>query len=266
MILALMFTNIRGIKLGALVQNIFTVGKLGALALVIVGGWFVMKGANFTTMTTETVEWGRSFTAAVPALLAFGGYYTLAYMSEDIENPNKNLPLAMMLGMGIVIIVNVLLNMSCIGAVGFAELAGSSTPVTDAAKVIFGPLGAIIVTLGAMVSIFGSLNGTLLSTPRVPLAMSRDGMLFPFFGKLHPKYQTPYISIIIFSLAAIAFLWTGTFMTLLMMGVFVSRSLECIVTLSLIVLRKKKPDAHRPLKMWGYPIAAVLEAADELSK
>ena len=103
-------------------------------------------------------------------------------MSEDIENPNKNLPLAMMLGMGIVIIVNVLLNMSCIGAVGFAELAGSSTPVTDAAKVIFGPLGAIIVTL------------------------------------------------------------------------------------SLIVLRKKKPDAHRPLKMWGYPITAVLEAADELSK
>ena len=257
-ILALMVANLCGVKFGSLIQNIFTVGKLGALALVIFGGLFVLEGGNFLSMTTETVEWGNSLNAAVPALLAFGGYYTLAYMSEEIDNPKRNLPLATIFGMGIVILVNVLLNLSCIGAVGFKELAGADTPVSMAAMTIFGPIGAAIVTLGALISIFGSLNGAIMGPPRVVYAMSKENMPFGFFSKLHPKFNTPYITLIIFGVVAIFFLWTGSFMTLLMMGTFVSRLLECIVALSLIVLRKKKPDAERPFKMWGYPVTAVL--------
>jgi APA family basic amino acid/polyamine antiporter len=260
-ILILMVANIRGVKMGSLIMNFFTVGKLTALGLVIVGGLVVMKGANFTTSVTPTVEWGNAFTAAVPALLAFGGYYTLSYMSGEIDNPKRNLPLATVFGMGIVILVNVTLNISSIGSVGFSKLAGAETPVSDAAQVIFGPIGAIIVTLGAIISIFGSLNGSVMSSPRVDYAMSQDGLIFGFFGKLHPKFQTPYITLLTFGALSIAFLWTGTFMTLLMMGVFVSRSLECFVALSLIVLRKKQPHAERPLKMWGYPISTVIAIA-----
>ena len=190
-ILALMVANLCGVKFGSLIQNIFTVGKRGALALVIFGGLFVLKGGTFLSMTTETVEWGNSLNAAVPALLAFGGYYTLAYMSEEIDNPKRNLPLATIFGMGIVILVNVLLNLSCIGAVGFKELAGADTPVSMAAMTIFGPIGAAIVTLGALISIFGSLNGAIMGPPRVVYAMSKDNMLFGFFSKLHPKFNTP---------------------------------------------------------------------------
>ena len=145
-------------------------------------------------------------------------------MSEEIDNPKRNLPLATIFGMGIVILVNVLLNLSCIGAVGFKELAGADTPVSMAAMTIFGPIGAAIVTLGALISIFGSLNGAIMGPPRVVYAMSKDNMLFGFFSKLHPKFNTPYITLIIFGVVAIFFLWTGSFMTLLMMGTFVSVS------------------------------------------
>jgi len=249
--------NLRGVKLGAIVQNIFTVGKLTALGTVIIVGLFTMKFVNFQPLVGPG-GWSTTFAAAVPATLAFGGYYVLAYMGEEIENPKRNLPLAMIIGMLIVIVVNVLLNLVSIGNLPASQLASSTKPVADVAKVIFGPIGAGLVSVGALISIFGSLNSSMMGLPRLSFAMARDNVLFDVFGKLHPKYNTPYISILIFGAAGLFFIWTGTFMTLLLMGVFVSRSLECIVAISLIVLRHKRPELERPLKMWGYPITTIL--------
>ncbi|HEY59188.1 MAG TPA: amino acid permease [Anaerolineae bacterium] len=253
----LAYINVIGVKQGTKVQNIFTIGKLTALGLVIVGGLFSMKGANFQPFVGEA-GWGSTFNAAVPAVLAFGGYYVLSYMSEEVENPKKNLGRAVIFGMAIVIVVNVLINVVSIGNVPFDQLAESEKPVADVAMAIFGPVGASIVSLGALVSIFGSLNSSVMGLPRLSFAMSREKLLFNFFSKLHPKYGTPYISTIIFAVAAIFFIWTGTFMSLLLMGIFVSRSLECVVAISLIVLRYKKPELERPIKMWGYPVTTLL--------
>jgi len=256
-VLVLSFINILGVKQGSKVQNIFTVGKLSALALVIVGGIFTIKGAYFQPVVGEA-GWSATFSAAVPAVLAFGGYYVLSYMSEEVENPSKNLPKATIFGMLIVIVVNVLINVVAIGNLPHDQLAASEKPVADVAMAIFGPIGAAIVSVGALVSIFGSLNSSVMGLPRLSFAMAREKLLFSFFGKLHPKYNTPYISIIIFAVASLFFIWTGTFMSLLLMGVFVSRTLECIVAISLIVLRYKQPNAERPLKMWGYPVTTIL--------
>ncbi len=154
-----------------MVANIFTVGKLLALLLVIIGGFFLMSPENFTTMTTasQTTEWSGVLSAAFPAFLAFGGYYQLAYMGADIKDPKRTLPLGMIIGMVIVIAINVLISIACVGTVGFAELAGSETPVVDAGTAIFGPAGTVIVTIGACVAIFGALNGGIMSYPRVLL-------------------------------------------------------------------------------------------------
>lgn len=260
LILGLSLVNVLGVKSGSAVQNIFTVAKVGVLIVVILGGIFAIRPENFTTMTTPTVEWGSSFTAAVPALTAFGGYYTLSYMSGEIKDPKRTLPLATIIGMGVVILINILLTVACVGSVGFANLAGSNTPVSDTAQVVFGSVGASIVTLGAMVSIFGSTNGALLGMPRVAYAMAENNMMFPFFAKLHPKYKTPYLTILIYAVVAVIFVWTGNFMTLLMMGTFVSRLGEVVISISLIVLRRKQPELERPFKMWGYPVTTVLAA------
>ena len=259
-ILALMILNIHGTKLGSTVANIFTVGKLCALLLVIIGGFFLISPENFTTVTTEsqTTEWSHELNAAFPAFLAFGGYYQLAYMSGDIKDPKKTLPRAMIIGMIIVITINVLISVACVGTVGFANLAGSETPVVDAGTVIFGKAGTVIVTIGACISIFGALNGGIMSYPRVSYSMSQKGLMFKPFGKLHEKYNTPYIPTLFICLIALIFVWTGSFGTLLGINVFAGRILECVVCSSLLVLRKKKPDMARPLKMPGYPVTTIL--------
>jgi len=257
LIIILGLVNIRGVKQGALVQNVFTVGKLAALGLVIVGGIITLKLANFSPFVGPE-GWSGTFKAAVPAILAFGGYYTLAYMSEEVKDPKRTLPLAMILGMGIVIVVNLLLNVAALGTVPMTSLAGSQRPVATVALAIFGPIGGALVAFGALVSIFGSANSSTMGLPRVAFAMARDKMLFGLFAKVHPKYGTPYVSIAIYCLVALFFIWTGTFITLLLMGIFVARFLECIVAISLIVLRHKRPDLDRPVKMWGYPITTVL--------
>lgn len=259
-ILALMILNICGTKLGSTIANIFTVGKLLALLLVIIGGFFFMSPENFTTVTTEsqTTEWSGVLSAAFPAFLAFGGYYQLAYMGADIKDPKRTLPLGMIIGMVIVIAINVLISIACVGTVGFAELAGSETPVIDAGTAIFGPAGTVIVTIGACVAIFGALNGGIMSYPRVSYSMSQNGLMFKSFGKLHEKYNTPYVPTLFICLIALIFVWTGSFSTLLAINVFAGRILECVVCLSLLVLRKKKPDMARPLKMPGYPVTTIL--------
>ena len=234
-----------------------------ALLLVIIGGFFIISPENFTSVTTssQTAEWNGVLSAAFPAFLAFGGYYQLAYMSADIKDPKKTLPKAMIIGMIIVIAVNILISVVCVGTVGFAQLAGSETPVIDAGTAIFGPVGTIIVAIGASVSIFGALNGGIMSYPRVSYSMSQNGLMFKSFGRLHNRYNTPYIPTLFICLTALIFVWTGSFGTLLGINVFAGRILECIVCLSLLVLRKKKPDMSRPLKMPGYPVTTVLAIA-----
>lgn len=258
-ILFLMFLNIRGTRLGSAVANVFTVGKLLALLLVIIGGFCLLSPENFTSVTPSIpAPQSGVLSAAFPAFLAFGGYYQLAYMSGDIKNPQKTLPLAMILGMTVVIAVNILISVACVGVTGFAQLAGSETPVVDAGTAIFGPAGTIIVTIGACVSIFGALNGGIMSYPRVSYSMSRNGLMFQSFGQLHKRYQTPYVPTLFICLTALLFVWTGSFSTLLAINVFAGRILECVVCLSLLVLRKKRPDMSRPLKMPGYPLTVIL--------
>ena len=179
-------------------------------------------------------------------------------MSGDIKDPGKTLPRAMIIGMLIVIAVNVLISVACVGSVGFANLAGSETPVIDAGTKIFGTVGTVIVTIGACVSIFGALNGGIMSYPRVAYSMSNKGLMFKAFGKLHEKYNTPYITTIFICSIALIFVWTGSFGTLLGINVFAGRMLECVVCSSLLVLRKKRPDLERPLKMPGYPVTTIL--------
>ena len=137
-------------------------------------------------------------------------------------------------------------------------MAGSETPVVDAGTAIFGPAGTVIVTIGACVAIFGALNGGIMSYPRVSYSMSQNGLMFKFFGKLHEKYNTPYVPTLFICLIALIFVWTGSFSTLLAINVFAGRILECVVCLSLLVLRKKKPDMALPLQMPGYPVTTIL--------
>lgn len=256
---------IRGTKQNARVTTGFTVAKLVALGMVIVGGVFVFKAANFTPVANPAAGslggWSPTFAAAVVACFAFGGYYQLANMSEEVKDPVKTLPKALLLGIGVITLVYLLMAFVSVGTLGVDGLAASSAPVADVATRIFGNAGGGIVAICVIISVLGALSALMMGTPRVGFAMGRDGVFLRSFGLLHKKYETPWVAILCYTAVGIVFLWTGSFYTLLMMNVFFGRFMDILIAVSLWWLRRKHPEMERPLKMWGYPVTLILVIA-----
>lgn len=251
--------NIYGVKQGSAVTSGLTVAKLLGLAVVIVGGLLIFKGGfDFQPVVSSTVGWKGAIAAAVPAFFAFGGYNQLCYMSEEIKDARKTLPRAILLGISIIIVIYILLTVVCIRTLGVEGLAGSDKAVASAAQAIFGNAGGAVLAICALASILASLNGMLLTTPRVAYSLARDGS-YPYpLAKVHPKTDTPYVAIGCYAVFAIILLWLGSFTTLLGMCVFIARIMDVFVALSLAILRKKRPDMERPFKMLGYPVTLVI--------
>jgi APA family basic amino acid/polyamine antiporter len=259
LIFVLTAVNVRGVAFGALVQNIFTAGKLAALAVLVMAGLLVFNVTNLHPFVGDA-GWGTTAAAAVPALLAFGGYNALAYIGEEVKNPSRNIPLGLVGGMAVVIGVYLLVNVVVIAGVPMTDLGQSSNALTLVATIAMGGIGGAIVAIGAMISIFGSLNGAIMAFPRLPFAMGRDKNLFGIFGDIHREYQTPYAAIIFHALLAMVYVLTSSFLTMLFMGVFISRLGEVLVVLSLAWLRRTMPNAERPVTMFAYPASAIIAA------
>lgn len=261
LLLIAMFTNVRGVKMGATATNILTIIKLVVLGAIIVGGIFFLVPDNFQPIADAELGWSTAFPAAIPAFFAFSGYNQLTYMSEEIKDPEKTLPRAILLGIGVICLVYILLSVVCVGTLSVDVLAGSTNSVTMAAEIIFGKAGAAVVSIGALISIYGLINAGFMSMPRVAFNVGRAGLFPGFFGKVHPKFDTPYCSIMVYCGLALLLLWTGSFSTLLTMVVFVGKISEFLVATALVVLRKKRPDLNRPIKMPLYPFSIILSIA-----
>lgn len=253
-----MLTNVCGIKTGALATNILTMTKLLVLGFIIVVGIFRMDQANFLPVVAADSGWSSAFAAAVPAFFAFSGYNQLTYMSEEIKDPEKNLPRALLLGVGAICVVYILISVVCVGTLSVETLTTSTNAVAMAAEVIMGKTAAAFVSVGALISIYGLINAGFMSMPRVAFTMGRSGLFPPFFSKVHPKFETPYCSIITYFVISLILLWSGTFGTLLTMVVFIGKISEFLVATSLLVLRKKRPDMIRPVKVPLYPFTVIL--------
>lgn len=254
--------NIYGVKQGSAITSGLTVAKILGLSVVIVGGLVIFKGGfDFQPVVSPTVGWKGAIAAAVPAFFAFGGFNQLCYMSEEIKDAKKTLPRAILLGIICIIAIYILLTVVCIRTLGVEGLANSDKSVAMAAAAIFGNAGGTILAICALASILASLNGMLLTTPRVAFSLARDGS-YPYpLAKVHPKTSTPFVAISCYALFAIILLWLGSFSTLLGMCVFIARIMDAFVALSLAVLRKKRADLERPFKMIGYPVTLVIAIA-----
>lgn len=238
-------------------QNIFTVAKLAALGLIVILGLMIFKASNLQPLV-GSAGWSPLAVAAVPTLLAYAGYNTVAYLSEEFKEPRKNLPRGIVIGVVVVIAVYLIVNFVAVGAVPISKLAKSSAALTLIGETAIGAVGGTAVAIGALIAIFGGLNGDIMGFARVPFAMARDDNFFGSFSKVHSKYQTPYVTLIFMAVLSSLYVLTGSFLSVLVFGVFMSRSGEVMVTASLIWLRRKMPKTERPIKMWGYPVTALL--------
>jgi len=292
-IAVLTYLNMRGLRTGKTIQGIFTVTKTAVLSGLILLGFVV--GANAAAIKANlAVFWKASWThmangqtasvqslsglmvlaaigaAMVGSLFASDEWYTVTYIAGEVKNPKRNIPLSLVLGAGVVILLYFLANVAYVvtlpvhGSPGAADVMGRGIQFaaadrvgTAAASVIFGAPAAIIMAALIMISTFGCNNGLILSGARVYYAMAKDGLFFKATGKLNRK-SVPGTALVVQGIWASLLCLSGTYSDLLDYVVFAVLIFFVLVVSGIFILRKKKPDAERPYRAWGYPVVPAL--------
>jgi len=225
-IVALTVVNFLGVRPGAVTQNIFTVLKLAALAVVIGAGlaalahWLPAPPPAGAPVAAPASPILALAAALVPVLFSYGGWQQTNYIAEEIIDPERNLPRALVIGVIGVVIVYLLANWTYLATLGPAGLAASEAPAADAMGRLLGPAGRTFITAGIVVSTFGFLNLVILVSPRVYQAMAADGLFFPRLARLHPRYRTPGAALVVQCVWAVLLLGLGTYGALLDYVVF----------------------------------------------
>ena len=214
-IILLSAINYVGVKPAALTQNVFTVLKLVALAALIACG---LSAAPYHPPAPPRPSAAEAYSlfagigaALTPILFTYGGWQQTNFIAEEIVDPERTLPRAIILGVTGVVIVYLLANLSYLRVLGHAGLAASTAPAADLMRARLGPTGGTLIAAGIAVSSFGFLNLVILVTPRVFQAMAADGLFFSRLAKLHPIYRTPTAAILLQAAWAVVLTLTGTF-------------------------------------------------------
>ena len=261
LILALTAVNAVGVRFGGLVQVVSTLGKLVPIALLILFGLSRVNTANLLPVVPVGTSIATAMAAAVlPVLWAYDGWIMVGQLAEEVRDPHRNIPLALIVGILIVLVVYTLFNIVLVGVIPMENLTASEKPVVPLASLLFGQGGSRLITIGMLISMFGTLNAVVMTAPRYYYAMARDG-LFPAAAKvanLHPRYQTPLAALALSAAWSIVLLLSGQFGHLLNLVIFVGWLFYVFTMIGVIVLRRTRPELHRPYRVWGYPIVPLV--------
>ncbi len=252
--------NIVGVRPAAWSQNIFTVLKLLAIAILV---GTALLAAPTPLATTVAVRPEGSLllligAALVPVLFAFGGWQQTNFVAEEMINPERNLPRALMVGVSVVAVTYLLVNLAYLRALGVTGLASSIAPAADTMASVAGDAGRTLIALGIVASTFGFLNLVLLVSPRVYQAMARDGLFFNSFARLHPKWRTPVTAIVCQGIWAVILLYSGSYGQLLDYVVFADWIFFGLTAATLFVLRRRDGDRPVPFRVPLHPITTLL--------
>ncbi len=259
-IMLLTVINIIGVKQGAMVQNIFTIGKLIPIGLILFTGLFLGKETPSLSLipATENISissiLGMIGFGVVATLWAYEGWTNLNNISEEIKNPSKNIPRSIIFSIVIVTTLYALFNFALYRVIPYDRITSLINSKnyylgTEAAGILFGSTGSLIVGSCMAISIFGALNGCVIVFPRKCFAMARDGYLPKVFAQVHPQYQTPYTSLIVHMVIAIALVLMRNLDQMTSLVIFSGMIFNALTFYSVIVLRKKYPNMERPYKV-----------------
>jgi amino acid transporter len=236
--LILTLINYLGVRDAAITSNVFMVAKLLPLILFIAAGLFYLTPANFTL--GDAPSYGSFSTAVLLLVYAFTGFENATVPTGEIVNPRRNLPLAILIAIAIVTVIYILIQAVSIGTL--PNLGGSDRPLADAARIFLGPVGASIIAAGAITSIVGNLNVNLLTSPRIPFAMSTRGELPQVLSAVHSKFRTPHISIIVSGILMLALTLSSSLIYALTVST-IARLLAYAATCVALPTLRRKPDA-----------------------
>jgi APA family basic amino acid/polyamine antiporter len=252
--------NYIGVFFGGIVQTLVTFVKIASIIGLSILIFLLGDGsaANFTTGFDLPHESTSNLIsvfglALAGAFWAYDGWNNVTFVSGEIKNPQRNVPLALIYGTLIVIAVYVFINMAFLFVLPVDEMKNSDLVARTAAEKIFGLAGGTVISIAVIISAFGALNGSILATARVQFAMARKGMFFESLGRVHPKFATPHISLLVQGIWSAVLVLSGSFDTISDYVIFAAWLFYMLGAFGIFILRRKMPDAPRKFKMWGYP-------------
>jgi APA family basic amino acid/polyamine antiporter len=268
LILFFSLLNCFSVAFGGKVQSFMTILKIVIILGIAFGIFFLAEGSSATHLTQTSSDhaglmgWSAFGSAILAALWAFDGWCNLPMVAGEIKNPQRNVPLSLILGMFTILVIYALINVAYFYALPLSEILNSNSdknpdalPVaTKAALTFLGSSGVTILSVAFVFSALGAMNGSILTAARVPYAMARDQIFFRHLAEVHKKTHVPMVSILVQALVASGLALSGSFDQLTDYVVFSSWIFYAMVTSVVFVLRKKKPYLHREYKTLGYPI------------
>jgi basic amino acid/polyamine antiporter, APA family len=257
--------NYIGVKKAGEFQLVFTLLKVAMiLAIVVIG--FSYAGGSWSHFAGgyEGAKGGMAgfMAALVAALWAYDGWNDLNQVAGEIREPEKSIPVALIVGVATVGGLYILVNAAVQFVLPASSIAISARPASDAAGLVLGHMGAAIVSAGMALSMLVTLNGTSMSGARVPFAVARDGYFFSALARVHPKFHTPSSSILVQTVLAVALLLVGgNFRQFFSLAIFAEWLFYMITASTVFVFRRREPLTPRAYRVWGYPIVPLLFVA-----
>ena len=262
-VLFLTFINYFGVRQAGKANDILTILKVAPILIFTIAGlvYFILKPAlliaNFTPIAP--LGFGGLGSAIVLIFWAYVGFELVTVPSDEIIDSKKTIPLAIGIGMGVIALFYIITNFVILGLVPWMQLSISTAPLSLAGYTLVGAIGAGFLSVGALLSISGSDEAGILSAARIPYAMAADGLLPRMFAKVHPKYETPYVALIIQGIVTFLAAVFGTISQLIILSVFSLLFCYLLTCVSVFPLRKKYNNGGFKLP-WIVPVLGVLVA------
>ena len=265
-ILLIGILNTFGSKTSGAIQTVSTVCKLIPLVLIIVFGF--IKGSGDNPIMNPLVAEGISPMGIIGQLLvailfAYDGWINVGAIAGEMKNPGKDLPKAIIGGLSIVMAINVVINLAYLWVLPASELAQYASPASIVAEKIFGPVGGKLINVGILVSVFGCLNGYLLTGPRIPYTLANQKVLPAMFGKLN-KHGVPANATLFMAVLSVIYALSGQFNLLSDLSMFAIWAFYTLTFIGVIKLRKTQPDLERPYKVPFYPVIPIISICSGL--
>ncbi|WP_353095197.1 amino acid permease [Tissierella praeacuta] len=269
LILGLTIVNYFGVKFGTRLQNLSMIAKLIPIGIIMILGLLFGKVSPDLSLVSKTVDvnFGSIISmvafAVVASLWAYEGWTNLNTVAEEVKNPKRNLPLAIIISIVSITALYTLFNYSIYKVIPFTEIESLIVDNeyylgTYAAEKLMGSTGSTLVVIGMVIAMFGSLNGCILAFPRMYYAMSEQGHFFKSFKRLHPVYKVPYAPLIVQCIISVILVLLRNLNQLTSLVVFSGMMFNTLGVYAVRIYRKKFPNVERPYKVIGYPITVIL--------
>ncbi|MCI6011216.1 MAG: APC family permease [Firmicutes bacterium] len=269
LIIGLTAYNCLGIKMGSILQNVSMVAKMIPIAIILLAGLFLGKQTPDLSLVPEGTDvsfgsmLGMIAFATVATLWAYEGWTNLNPVAEEMKNPGRDLPRALIIGISAITVLYTLFNFAIYRVLPHEQVVDMINNDnlylgTEVAKSLFGNAGGGLILATQLIAIFGALNGMIIAFPRYYYEMALDGHFFKNHAKLHPKYAVPHVALFSQAVISIILVLLRNLDQLTSLVVFAGMVYNVLVIIAVIIYRKKFPDMERPYKAWGYPVTVVI--------